>query len=336
KRDMMALSDAVEMAGYVKSIDLLEDLRNAFPEAIAYPYDPDCGAFKRFLVASAESGFRDGLDLIPSQHRILGELDTSGKSLLRNACMSGHAPAVELLLNKGATVNLATADGSTEPLLFLAIWGRDHDFEIVRLLLQHGEEVNRHFHMNDETALHWAVERGYSKVSKLLLDFGADVEAFDFMGRTPLSAASRMGQLECVRVLLDAGADVEATDEVGKTALTWACSFIDQWAPVVKDKSHVNGDLVKMLLEAGAKVDSIDGTGDTPLHHAMRTGRAAAALALVDAGADLTIKNIDGFTPLMSLFPTMFTRTWNPVWEELLDRLIDKGADLQELWDNKT
>ncbi|KAJ3087511.1 hypothetical protein HDU96_004481, partial [Phlyctochytrium bullatum] len=96
---------AAEMAGFMRSKELFEDLRGTFPDTIAYDFEN--AAFKLFLSGSAASGFVDGLELIPAEHPILREPDIADNgygsrvSLLGLACQFGHAAAAELLLKKG-------------------------------------------------------------------------------------------------------------------------------------------------------------------------------------------------------------------------------------------
>jgi ankyrin repeat protein len=53
---------------------------------------------------------------------------------------------------------------------------------------------------------------GHFEVVKLLLDAGADIEAvMPLCGSTSLYIASQKGHSEVVKILLDAGADKEAT-----------------------------------------------------------------------------------------------------------------------------
>jgi hypothetical protein len=60
--------------------------------------------------------------------------------------------------------------------------------------------------------------RGQTDQVKVLLDSGANIEAKDKRGRTPLILAAQHGQVETVRLLLAKGADVNARDRDGWTA----------------------------------------------------------------------------------------------------------------------
>ncbi|KAJ3108785.1 hypothetical protein HDU96_007435 [Phlyctochytrium bullatum] len=343
--DTLTLGDAVEMAVLMKSLDFFNDLRNAFPDDITD--DLDSAIMREFLFGSASVGFCDGLSLIPQSHPILRDYDGDGTSLFGLAIHSGHAPTVELLLSKGVPVNQPPNALQPKPHLFLAL--EEHNLHILRLILECGADMTIRY--NGETALHRAARKNRPECLKVLLEFGADIEARSDEGVTPLGTAARSGQGECLSALLNAGADVDAVDEGGKTALAWATfegrsdtvrflvdrgasvnpassTFSPLYAAVDGEREHIMISIVETLLEAGADANWRTSSGATVLHHALSKRRAVTAKVLLDAGADPTIKCNAGFTPLQRLLPIDFF--WNEEWEELLELLIEKGADLQE------
>ena len=125
--------------------------------------------------------------------------------------------------------------------------------------------------------------------TKVLLDRGADIEAKDTYGATPLHDAVLFGNVENVKVrrrqcslsvqngrrtkvLLDRGADIEAKAIYDRTPLSFAA--MDGYFEVVKVRrrqcslSVKNGRRTKVLLDRGADIESKTTAGWTPLHQA--------------------------------------------------------------------
>ena len=69
------------------------------------------------------------------------------------------------------------------------------------------------------TPLHYAAEKGYRDIVRMLLDNGADPTIPNNKGDTPLHAASLSGNKEILRILIDSGADINAQDNDGLTPL---------------------------------------------------------------------------------------------------------------------
>jgi ankyrin repeat protein len=91
----------------------------------------------------------------------------------------------------------------------------------------------------------------YNKV-RLALNFGADVNAKKYDGRTPLHWASRYNDIEIAKLLLKAGADVEAINDYGETPLHWASRY-----------NRI--EIVGLLLEKGADMGAKNRWENTPL-----------------------------------------------------------------------
>ena len=95
---------------------------------------------------------------------------------------------------------------------------------IVKQLLQAGVDVNprsnNEYHITlTPTALHVAVEKNEVKVLKVLLQNGANVNAIDEAGLTPLHWASMLRYSDIAWVLLQNGADINALDASSRSAL---------------------------------------------------------------------------------------------------------------------
>ncbi|KAK1775475.1 ankyrin repeat-containing domain protein [Copromyces sp. CBS 386.78] len=100
------------------------------------------------------------------------------------------------------------------------------DLKAAGLLLENGAELESTFNFG-RTALHMASYRSNENMSLMLIDKGANIKATDEWGWTPLHAASgserlHSGQKDVIRVLLYFGADIEARDIRGMTPLCTA------------------------------------------------------------------------------------------------------------------
>ncbi|KPP66106.1 myotrophin-like, partial [Scleropages formosus] len=79
------------------------------------------------------------------------------------------------------------------------------------------EDVNRTLE-GGRKPLHYAADCGQADVLEFLLSKGADVNAHDKHGITPLLSATYEGHLACVRILLEKGADKTRKGPDGRCA----------------------------------------------------------------------------------------------------------------------
>ncbi len=129
--------------------------------------------------------------------------------------------------------------------------------------------------------LHRAALRGDNAEVRRLISNGADVNACDSSGWSPLFSAAVVGNAEAVRLLLASGADVNVHAPNGNTPL-----------------HHSSGIITRILLENGANVNAVSNDDWTALHSAAYFGRIETARILLDHGADPNVRNDAGKTPL--------------------------------------
>jgi ankyrin repeat protein len=143
---------------------------------------------------------------------------------LADAAQSGSLPLVNLWLEKGADpgAHIAINAESDNDWIagFGALAGAVHsgNAEIVGKLLTYKVDVNER--VQEQPLLSWAIERGRGdtvEIVKLLTQAGADANAKNYMGQTPLFAC--MWVPAAIKPLIAAGADIEARDHNGDTVL---------------------------------------------------------------------------------------------------------------------
>ena len=151
--------------------------------------------------------------------RLLAERGADSLTIHEAAAM-GVVPRLEALLaNDAAQVNAFAVDGF-QPLGLAAFFGRT---EAAALLLARGGEVNTPSRNPMQVnALHAALAGPAPDFARSLIEAGADVNAVQQDGVTPLHEAAHIGRADLVRLLLDRGADPTAKDGQGRTAADFA------------------------------------------------------------------------------------------------------------------
>jgi len=136
------------------------------------------------------------------------------------AAAFGRTARLEAILDEQPELVDGYAADGFFPLGLAAFFGHE---EAVRLLLARGANPNLAArNAMKVAAIHAASAAGSFPIALALIEAGADVNAVQQSGFTPLHAAAMTGQLELVKLLLDRGADPNAKADDGRTALAMA------------------------------------------------------------------------------------------------------------------
>ncbi|MEO8096103.1 MAG: ankyrin repeat domain-containing protein [Acidobacteriota bacterium] len=131
------------------------------------------------------------------------------------------------------------------------------------------------------TPLRYASMSGDLASVKLLLDHGANPNA-----GSPLSEAVTFGHPDVAAALIAAGADIDGVESTGINLLHWA---------TITNRPA----LIPVLAKAGVPLNDVDENGFTALMYAATIdfGDTKTLEALLAAGADATIKDMENRTP---------------------------------------
>ncbi|KAJ4292522.1 hypothetical protein N0V90_009185 [Kalmusia sp. IMI 367209] len=293
------------------------------------------------------------------------KLTKTGQSVFNLLDNSGSPEVIDALVKHGANVNsITTAGGVVIEAAIHKMIGSYHDEAVLRFL-DHKPDVTVK-NGQGSTALHLRCATRCSSsntetILKRLIELGADINAKDKDGRTPIHALARDSTLyrsdKEARILIDAGCDLNAQDNEGKTLLSLALS---QYKPqeavetVLKLGANLNirdysgrsilhlavpkweSELLEFLVKQGADPLAVDNFGDTLFHEAARqddnstrSKSVSVYKVLIKLGISPNTRNHQGFTAL-HIASSHSTSIWGKTspMEYFLDPSL--GMDLNE------
>lgn len=183
-------------------------------------------------------------------------------------------------------MNLVSQDRRRfSPLQAAALRG---DLEIARFLVERGADLHYRGAWESSAAVIAATSAYSAAMTKLLLSRGSDPNATDGNGHSPLYDVAATYWYDVLETLIRAGADVNFRAPDGSTPLHQAAGR----------NPDAEARTIHTLIQHRAKLDARDNQGFTPLHTALERTSSVAARTLLDLGADPTIRDHAGRTPV--------------------------------------
>jgi ankyrin repeat protein len=295
------------------------------------------------LMAAARSGHVDAAKvLLETGADINAKESFGGQSALMWAAAQSQPEMVKLLASKGADLNAR---------------GIIHQWERKVITEPRPKDMNK----GGFAPLLYAAREGCVECAKNLIAAGADLNLEDPDRMTPLTMALFNLHFEVAAALIKGGADVDKWDFYGRSPIYMAADVStlptkgNGAMAVIPSEDKITAlDIAKMLLDAGANPniqlkrrppyrdvpqdrggDAILAQGATPLLRAARAGDAPFVDLLLKHGALVDLPSKEGVTPLMAAagveFGTRVTRGRNRTNEGVLATmtlLVDAGANV--------
>ena len=275
------------------------------------------------LMAAVRSGRSEAVrSLLDAGAQVNTAEPQVGHTALMWAVREDRPELVSLLLGRGASLEVKTRTGSRPAVRPPGAGGGSHGVGIVRGgVPPQGEQPPAPGGM---TALSFAAREGRLEAARLLLDAGADVNARESNGISPLVMAITNRHTPVAALLLARGADPNAPDWWGRTPL-W--SAVDMRNLDLDSRTLENGvergpvlELIEALIAKGADVNArvkefppqrrfmmplgslawVDFTGQTAFLRASLSADVPLMKLLLSKGADPNISTFNGTTALMA------------------------------------
>ena len=289
-----------------------------------------------------------------------------GETTLMSAARTGNLQSVAALVGAGADVNAAEETRGQTALMWAA--GEGHA-GVIRVLLEAGADLHARSHgpesaeaaagsgtytrrvrrMDEFTPFLFAIRAGRTEAVQALLDGGADVNETAPDGTSALVIAAANAHWELAAFLLEKGADPNAAEQ-GWPALhqvirtrnlnigffphpepTGTVSSLEFAALLIEHGADVNARIVEPIVDGFRGFWTQEGA--TPMLVAAKGADAAMMRLLADHGADSSLANERGTTPIMAasgveMFNPNEDSGTNPEALEALEVALDLGGDV--------
>ena len=171
---------------------------------------------KTFLHYAAKLGYIDIFRYLVYQlHCKVDQLDKNDKTPLMNAAKKGQLEVLKYLHQHGANI-MAHSNFNWYPIHTAAKWGNTN---ILEYMINNRVPVDLKEGQDDRTPFFCACERGQLDAARILLQYGADINAQSKKGMTPLHQAAYKNEIGIIQFLIENDAELNIRNNYGQTPL---------------------------------------------------------------------------------------------------------------------
>ena len=258
----------------------------------------------------SEEGLRSPLHFIlghPHEHLLsqclalgldLDQRDFQGETGLHTLCkQAAYCHLVEKVLAAGGSPNIRNCKGETP--LHHACSAKSEP--LVQILLRHSAQAEV-LDTSGNFPLKISVSAKDSATVRALIEHGVDPNFCDGKKRTALHHAfnsadvSADASFDLEALLLEAGADINKTDVRSRSPLHYA--FVKIGNPDLNTRIDPVETVSSACGMKNVDPNIRDLWGRTPLHYSAQRGAVTSAMIMIEAGADVTLQDAAGNTPL--------------------------------------
>ena len=249
------------------------------------------------------------------------------ENIIRLHCAidSNEEATIKALIEDGVDVNIIY---NRETAFTHAIQSEEADLTLKTILQSETFNVNASNQFKRSPLYYAAKTEDHADLVSYLISLGADVNARDVMGVSPLAATCWHDNADVASCIVDSGADVNILDKDGSTPLIQACSNTSTRVATIlleagcdlnhKTTSGVTAliaalpssykidvskkklsdiiDLMRKLIRHGSDVNQVDHQGNTALHLAVEQDQLHATCVLMQNKCNLYTRNESGMT----------------------------------------
>nr|CRZ23734.1 BMA-TRP-4 [Brugia malayi] len=272
------------------------------------------------LMEACALGHFSVAQILLDHHARVDVFDENGRTALHLAAANGHLKLTQLLLTSKAFVNSKSKTG--EAPLHLA--AQNGHVKVVSVLVEHHGALLEAITLDNQTALHFAARYGQLTVAQTLLALGANPNARDDKGQTPLHLAAENDYPDVVKLFLK----MRQNNRAVLTAIDlngFTCAHI----AAVKGSYAVVKEL--MMIDKAMVIQAKTKTMEaTALHMAAAGGHSRIVKILLEHGANAEDENAHGMTALHLGAKNGFVPILN-VFDESLWKKCSKKTGLNAL-----